>query len=98
MFRNSRELRARTPGAYNRDMAHWTVELIPDPDLGGFTARVPDIPGYVEGLSADEAIADLREGLKAYIAEFGFADALSRLNQPSELRVTELEPDEPTTA
>ena len=26
-----------------------TVEIIPDPDQGGFTARLPDIPAYGEG-------------------------------------------------
>jgi len=39
-------------------MKHLTVELIPDPEFGGFTARVP-------------AIADLREALIAYVEEFG---------------------------
>ena len=35
------------------------VELIPDPEEGGFTARIPDIPAYGEGDTEDEAIADL---------------------------------------
>ena len=26
-----------------------TIELIPDPEQGGFTACVPDIPAYGEG-------------------------------------------------
>lgn len=46
-------------------MKQLTVEVIPDPDLGGFTARVPDIPAYGEGPPADEAIADLKEALAA---------------------------------
>ena len=53
------------------------VELIPDPDQGGFTARVPDIPAYGEGNTEDEAIADLRDALTAYIETFGADDALA---------------------
>ena len=48
-----------------------TVELIPDPEFGGFTARLPDIPAYGEGQTEDEAIADLKEALRAYIEAFG---------------------------
>ena len=62
------------------------VELIPDPDLGGFTARVPDIPAYGEGKTEDEAIADLREAIRGYIETFGLDDALARLSAPSALR------------
>ena len=43
-----------------------TVELIPDPEQGGFTARVPDIPAYGEGETEEEAIADLREAIRGY--------------------------------
>jgi len=42
------------------------VEMTPDPELGGYTARVPDIPAYGEGETEDEAIADLKEALSAY--------------------------------
>jgi len=42
-----------------------TVELIPDTDQGGFTARLPDIPAYGEGDMEEEAIADLKEALQA---------------------------------
>src|SRR5207248_1305313 len=31
------------------NMPRLTVELIPDPEQGGFTARIPDIPAYGEG-------------------------------------------------
>lgn len=58
------------------------VELIPDPEQGGFTARLPDIPAYGEGESAEEAIADLREAIKGYIEAFGLDDALARLSSP----------------
>ena len=37
------------------------VELIPDPELGGFTARIPDIPAYGEGETEDEAISQLAD-------------------------------------
>jgi predicted RNase H-like HicB family nuclease len=63
-----------------------TVELIPDPDLGGFTARVPDIPAYGEGETEEAAIADLREALRGYIETFGLQEALSRMIAPSSLR------------
>jgi len=74
-------------------MQRLTVELIPDTEQGGFTARVPDIPAYGEGSTQDEAIADLREALLAYVEEFGVDDAMSRSNQPSSLRPIDLELD-----
>jgi predicted RNase H-like HicB family nuclease len=57
----------------------FTVEIIPDEEQGGFTARVPDISAYGEGDTADEAIADLKEALQAYVESFGLEDALARL-------------------
>jgi predicted RNase H-like HicB family nuclease len=72
-------------------MKRLTVELIPDAELGGFTARVPDIPAYGEGETEEEAIADLHEALRAYIDAFGLDDALARLNPPSSLRHLDLE-------
>ena len=59
------------------------IELIPDPEEGGFTARVPDIPAYGEGETHEEAIADLREALRGYIESFGIDDALSRVIAPT---------------
>jgi predicted RNase H-like HicB family nuclease len=56
-----------------------TVELIPDPEQGGFTACVPDIPAYGEGETREEAIADLQEALRGYIETWGLDDAVSRL-------------------
>lgn len=52
-------------------MAQLTVELIPDPDYGGFTALVPGIPAYGEGETEKAAIADLQLALRAYFEEFG---------------------------
>ena len=54
-----------------------TIELIPEPEHGGYTARVPDIPAYGEGETEDEAIADLTEALRGYLEAFGLDDALS---------------------
>lgn len=79
-------------------MKRLTVELIPDTEQGGFTARVPDIPAYGEGATEDEAIADLREALLGYIEEFGVEDALARLNQPTALRGLDLEWEDPVRA
>jgi predicted RNase H-like HicB family nuclease len=53
-----------------------SVELIPDPELGGFTARIPDIPAYGEGETEEEAITDLRQALRGYIEAFGLEDTL----------------------
>jgi predicted RNase H-like HicB family nuclease len=72
-------------------MKSLTVELIPDVEQGGFTARVPDIPAYGEGNTEEEAIADLQEALTAYIEAFGIEDALVRVNSPSSLRRLDIE-------
>jgi len=79
-------------------MKRLTVELIPDTEQGGFTARVPDIPAYGEGATEDDAIADLRDALIAYIEAFGFEDAMSRLNPPTALRSLDLELEDPIHA
>jgi predicted RNase H-like HicB family nuclease len=70
-------------------MSPMTVELIPDPEQGGFTAHVPDIPAYGEGETEEEAIADLKDALRAYVEAFGVEDALSRLQGSSALREVE---------
>jgi predicted RNase H-like HicB family nuclease len=70
---------------------HVIVELIPDPEEGGFTARVPNIPAYGEGETEEEAIADLKEALRAYIAAFGLQDALARINAPTTLRKLDID-------
>jgi predicted RNase H-like HicB family nuclease len=59
-------------------MRRLTVELIPDVEQGGFTARVPDIPAYGEGDTEEEAIADLQDALRGYVEAFGLEDALAR--------------------
>ncbi len=47
-------------------MQRLSVELIPDPEFGGYTARIPDIPAYGEGETELAAIADLKEALRGY--------------------------------
>jgi predicted RNase H-like HicB family nuclease len=64
------------------DMA-LVIELIPDDEEGGFTARLPDIPAYGEGETEEAAIADLREAVRGYIETFGLDDALLRVSHPS---------------
>ena len=71
-------------------MKHLPVELIPDPEFGGYTARVPDIPAYGEGETEDEAIEDLKEALAVYVEAFGMEDAINRLS-PRTLRQLHLE-------
>jgi len=60
-----------------------TVELIDDPEQGGFTARIPDLAAYGEGDTEDEAIADLKEAVLGYVEAFGLEDALSRIVTPT---------------
>jgi predicted RNase H-like HicB family nuclease len=67
-----------------------TIELIPDPDQGGFTARLPDIPAYGEGETENEAIDDLKDAIRRYIETFGLEDALSRVAHPA-LRTIDLD-------
>lgn len=66
-----------------------TIELIPDDEQGGFTARIPDIPAYGEGETEDAAIADLEAALRGYIDTFGLEDALSRVVAGPALRTVE---------
>ena len=72
--------------AYNEAMDGVIIELIPDREQGGFTARVPDIPACGEGETEQEATDDLEETLRGYIETFGLDDALARVNSPSSLR------------
>jgi len=63
-------------------MAYLIVELIPDLEQGGFTARIPDIPAYGGGETQDEAIADLKQAVRGRIETFGLEDVLPRLSSP----------------
>ena len=68
-----------------------TIELIPDPEEGGFTARIPDIPALGEGDTEQDAIEDLKVGLQLYIEKYGVEAALARINAPSHLRQVSFE-------
>jgi predicted RNase H-like HicB family nuclease len=63
-----------------------TLELIPDPEFGGFTARIPDLPAYGEGETEEAAIEDLRKAVRGYLETYGLEDALSRINPSLEVR------------
>jgi predicted RNase H-like HicB family nuclease len=68
-----------------------TIELIPDPDEGGFTASIPDIPAYGEGETEAAAIADLKEALRAFIEAAGLDEALSRIRPRAVVRELDLD-------
>ena len=72
-------------------MSRITVELIEDAELGGFTARVPDLPAYGEGETEEAALADLKEAINGYVEAFGLEDALSRLTTSITLRHMDIE-------
>ena len=59
---------------YDFRMEKIAIELIPDQELGGFTARIPGIPAYGEGKTEADAIADLKEAVRAYAEAFGIDD------------------------
>jgi antitoxin HicB len=49
-------------------MARYTVLLIPDEEMGGFTVRVPAIPAIVtEGDDREHALKMAREAIELYI-------------------------------
>jgi predicted RNase H-like HicB family nuclease len=66
-----------------RAMSGIAVELMPDPEQGGFTARIPDLPAYGEGETEEEAVADLPEAVRGYVEAFGLEDALMRISSPT---------------
>lgn len=67
-------------------MKEFVIEIIPDEEIGGFTATIPGIPAYGEGETEEAAIADLKQAVAVYVSVFGIEDALDRMNVPSELR------------
>jgi predicted RNase H-like HicB family nuclease len=69
----------------------FTIELLPDPDEGGYTASIPDIPAYGEGETEDEAIADLKQALRAFIEAAGLEEALSRIRPRALVRELDLD-------
>ena len=63
-----------------------TIELIPDTEHGGFTAHISDIPVYGEGVTEEEAMLDLKEGLQGYIDLYGMEETVSHIAVPSHIR------------
>jgi predicted RNase H-like HicB family nuclease len=55
------------------------VYLEHDEEANLFSAYVPDIPGCGEGRTEAEALADLKESLRAYIEARGLDKALSMI-------------------
>jgi len=64
-------------------MGKINVELIPDLELGGFTARICGLPAYGEGKTEKDALADLKEAIIAYIEAFGTKNVMSIINAHS---------------
>lgn len=60
----------------------------------GGTACVPDIPAYGEGETEEEAIADLKEALRAFIEAAGLEETLSRLRPRRVVKELDLDLDE----
>ena len=49
-------------------MKRYTVLLIPDPDEGGYTVRVPVLPGCItEGDTLAEALENAKEAIAVYL-------------------------------
>ncbi len=48
---------------------HYTIILIPDPEEGGYSVRVPALPGCVtQGETIEECIAMARDALAGWLA------------------------------
>lgn len=59
---------------------------------GGYTVEVPALPGCVsEGDNYDEALANIRKAIKAYLAELG-----DELNSNPQVLITEVEVELPS--
>ena len=49
-------------------MRKYTVLLIPDPNVGGYTVKVPALPGITtEGDTVAEALANAKEAIELYL-------------------------------
>lgn len=66
------------------------VKFIPDPEEGGFTAHIPNVPAYGEGDTKAEALSDLRVALRGYIDVFGEAEAVAQLRTANALDLRKL--------
>ena len=67
-----------------------TVHIEYDDEANLYSAYVPDIPGCGEGTTEAEAIADLKESLRAYIEVRGLEQALSYVRPPARLLEVDL--------
>lgn len=68
------------------------IELTPDPEQGGFTAEIPNIPAYGEGETEEEAINDLKEALVGFIEAFGIEEAQRYVStSPPTIRLVDAE-------
>ncbi len=63
-----------------------SIELIYDSEQRRWTAHIADIPAYGEGKTEEEAIADLKVGIQAFVEENGMKATLARINSPLQLR------------
>jgi predicted RNase H-like HicB family nuclease len=51
-------------------MRRYSVVLIPDPDEGGYTVRVPALPGCItEGDTLEEALDNARDAIQLYLED-----------------------------
>ncbi len=66
------------------------VHLEHDDELNLYSAYVPDIPGCGEGETEAEAIADLKESLRAYIEARGIEKAMSLIRPRAQVRELDL--------
>lgn len=57
------------------------VEYIPDRNIGGYTARVPQVPVFGEGESKEEAFSHLESALRLFIVHEGRSKLEELLNQ-----------------
>ncbi len=67
------------------------IEIIPDEELGGFTALVPNIPGCGEGETVKEAIDDLKVALGGLIDVRGIEEVRSLVRSRPDLRQSDFE-------
>ena len=70
------------------------IEIIPDEELGGFTALVPGIPGCGEGETEAEAIEDLKDALRLCVEVRGIAKVRSLVQSRPDLRQSHFELDD----
>ena len=64
----------------------WNVLLIPDTESGGYTAKVPSLPGCVsEGDTLEEALANIKEAIELYL------ESLQADNEPIPTDNTKIE-------